>query len=221
MLSMFEEMQQTFDREKFLVIRGFLSSEMCQILYRYCLIKEARTRFKIAHNIKKYDQEWDGEFTDPYVMNVYSSYADPMMESVLDLSTATLSNCVGKNLLPNYSYWRLYTTGSDLKQHLDRASCEISASLCLGYDLSNLDENTDYRWNFNFINVEEQPTSVILEPGDLLMYKGCDLIHWRDPFMGINNAQVFMHYNDANGPFKNIYDGRPILGIPSIYSERI
>jgi hypothetical protein len=213
---MFEEMHQKFAKEKHLVLRGFLSEEMCRILYKYCLIKAERTKFKIDHNIEKYDQEWDGEFTDPYVMNVYSSYADPLMESILDLSTFTLSNCVGKNLLPNYSYWRLYTEGSDLKQHLDRASCEISASLCLGYDLSNLE--TDYRWGFNFINVDGKPVSVFLEPGDLLIYKGCDLVHWREPFLGVNNAQAFIHYNDADGPFKTIYDSRPILGIPSIYS---
>jgi len=215
--SMFLDMQEQFEKEKFLVIRGFLTPEMCQILYKYCLIKEERTKFKIEHDNEKYDDEWDGEYNDPYVMNVYSSYGDPMMDGLLELGCHALSNCVGRQLLPNYSYWRLYTTGSKLDKHLDRESCEISVSLCVGQDISNL--YSDYNWAFNFTNLEGKDTSICLNPGDLLVYKGCDLIHWREPFEGVNQAQVFMHYNDSLGPYKNVYDSRPILGIPSKFRK--
>jgi len=30
----------------------------------------------------------------------------------------------------------------------------------------------------------------------------------------MNHSQVFLHYNDALGPYNIKYDGRPILGIP-------
>ena len=43
------------------------------------------------------------------------------------------------------------------------------------------------------------------------------LEHWREPFDGDICGQVFLHYNDLNGPFahKNKFDGRAMLGLPS------
>ena len=50
----------------------------------------------------------------------------------------------------------------------------------------------------------------------MLIYSGCDLEHWREPFQGTVCSQVFLHYNHANGPFAktNLLDGRPLLGVP-------
>jgi hypothetical protein len=54
---------------------------------------------------------------------------------------------------------------------------------------------------------------VVLEPGDLVIYKGCDLEHWRNKFEGHICVQVFLFYNDIEGPFIfNKYDTRPFLG---------
>ena len=60
-------------------------------------------------------------------------------------------------------------------------------------------------------------TKVLLEVGDMLVYSGCELEHWREPFEGDICGQVFLHYNHVNGPFaeKNRFDGRPMLGLPS------
>jgi hypothetical protein len=53
--------------------------------------------------------------------------------------------------------------------------------------------------------------------GDMLVYSGCELEHWREPFEGNICGQVFLHYNHVNGPFaeKNKFDKRPMLGLPS------
>ena len=55
-----------------------------------------------------------------------------------------------------------------------------------------------------------------LKVGDMLIYSGCELEHWREPFQGNICSQVFLHYNHANGPFAktNLLDGRPLLGVP-------
>ena len=55
-----------------------------------------------------------------------------------------------------------------------------------------------------------------LKPGDMLIYSGCDLEHWRDPLEGELCGQAFLHYNHADGPFAktNLYDKRPLLGVP-------
>jgi hypothetical protein len=55
------------------------------------------------------------------------------------------------------------------------------------------------------------------EPGDAVIYKGCELEHGRDRFdVGESSyqVQVFLHYVTENGPFaeKYKYDGRPEIG---------
>jgi hypothetical protein len=56
-----------------------------------------------------------------------------------------------------------------------------------------------------------------IDVGDMLVYSGCELEHWREPFDGNICGQVFLHYNHVNGPFadKNKFDGRPKLGLPA------
>ena len=51
----------------------------------------------------------------------------------------------------------------------------------------------------------------------MLVYKGCEVEHWREAFSGVNCAQVFLHYNDASDPKaeQNKFDGRPFLGLPA------
>ena len=65
----------------------------------------------------------------------------------------------------------------------------------------------------------EISTTMNLKPGDMLVYKGMILEHWRDVFLGDNCAQVFLHYNnkDSKDADKNIFDNRPHLGLPSFY----
>ena len=41
-------------------------------------------------------------------------------------------------------------------------------------------------------------------------------INNRDNFKGLNHAQVFLHYNDKNGKYGEINDGREFLGLPSV-----
>ena len=62
---------------------------------------------------------------------------------------------------------------------------------------------------------------VNLKPGDMLIYSGCDLEHWRDAFPGKDCGQVFLHYNDRTKKTAkaNLYDTRPFLGLPSWFKN--
>ena len=60
------------------------------------------------------------------------------METLLQYGLQGMRDITGLNLKPTYSYWRLYKTGDELKRHKDRPSCEVSTTLCLGYNNSNL-----------------------------------------------------------------------------------
>ena len=55
-----------------------------------------------------------------------------------------------------------------------------------------------------------------LDPGDMLLYSGCDLEHWREEFRGNNCGQVFLHYNRKGSKLakENEFDKRPFIGLP-------
>ena len=89
--------------------------------------------------------------------------------------------------------------------------------MCLGYDNSNVDTKkyNNYNWPLWLGNKDsDNKLPVVLEPGDALLYRGCNIPHFRDSLIGLNHAQVFMHYNEADGKFSKKLDNRSILGIP-------
>ena len=120
-------------------------------------------------------------------------------------------------LNPSYAYARLYKKGDNLERHKDRSSCEISATLNLGGDpwALFLDPTGKGKMTDNGYEIgNAEGDAIIQQPGDMLMYYGCELEHWRETFKGENHAQVFLHFNDARKSTINKYDYRPFLGLP-------
>ena len=102
---------------------------MAGLLYQYCLVKVQQTDFKSMFAKDDYRPDWDGRFGDEQAPISYNCYGDAMMETILAASTKTLSQYVGFELTPNYSYWRLYQQNEVLLRHRDRESCEVSGTL--------------------------------------------------------------------------------------------
>ena len=194
---------------KYQVIKGALSYELANFIFNYFLLKRDAVKYMYENNIT-YDNGMLGTWTDAQIPNTYSHYADPVMETLLMKVLPVMKNETGLDLCPTYSYARLYKNKDELIRHKDRPSCEISTTIHLGGE----------PWPI-FIEPsgeEGKPgTKVLLEVGDMLVYSGCELEHWREPFDGNICGQVFLHYNHVNGPFaeKNKFDGRPMLGLPS------
>jgi len=122
----------------------------------------------------------------------------------------TMEKLTGLKLYPAYTYARIYKKGDELKRHKDRFSCEISTTLNLGGD----------EWPIYIEpsgNKNKKGIKVNLNPGDMLVYRGCDLEHWREKFKGKKCVQVFLHYNNSKTPGAkdNIFDRRPHIGLPS------
>ena len=205
-----------FEKNGYLVLKNFVDKNLCNFLYEYIKLSAIRLNF-LDENIgyKNYDESHYGTFRDQQAYGDYSKYGDPVFDTLLKSLTNKLSYVSNMSLIPTYSYHRLYTTETELKKHKDRPSCEISTTLCLGYDVSNLGYN--YNWPIFVKNKDNIEIPILLEPGDMVLYKGCILEHWREPFLGNNHAQVFLHYNDKNGKFNNLYDNRPELGLPSSF----
>lgn len=211
---MSKDIQDFFQSNKYVVIRNFLTYDMSLFFYQYCKNKVLSTDYKATFDKEYYNPDWDGRFTDNQINgNTYNSYGDVVFDTLNMLSLNKVQEFTAEELIHTYSFWRLYKNKDVLERHIDRESCEISTTLCLGYDNGTLLNDDDYCWPI-CLNKNGQEVSIELKPGDMLIYQGTEVEHWRDSFEGVNHAQVFLHYNRKNGRFNNLNDGRPILGIP-------
>ena len=208
--------QNYFEENNYVVIKEFLTAEMAEIFYQYTKTVTQAVDYKIQVDKPYHNESWDGGFGDAQVPDTFCRYGDPLIDTLMIMSLNKMQEFTGLTLVPNYTYWRLYQKGNELKRHTDRGSCEISATLCLGYDVSNVDSNSypDFDWPMFVADKTGKEIPVHMKPGDLIVYRGIEIEHWRERFIGLNHSQVFIHYNDVNGPIRNYLDGRHIIGIP-------
>ena len=105
--------------------------------------------------------------------------------------------------LYTYYYDRYYFSAQELKRHVDRDACEISVTIHIG---TNLNEP----WPICIKTPSGEEKSVLLSPGDGMIYKGCERPHWRDPMPSKKKGlfqkqeelyyhQIFFHYVLADG----------------------
>ena len=143
-------------------------------------------------------------------------YWHPQYRDVHTKIRLILEQAIGRKLYNTYYYDRFYFPGQALTIHADRPACEISVSVHVS---TNIEENwpiwiktpdifTDSSKMELISKGENRP--VDLEPGDGMVYKGCERPHWRDPMPGLIETalakakgyevhslyyqQIFFHY---------------------------
>ena len=212
----------SFKTKKYQVIRGALPKGMANFIFNYMMLQRDAVDFMVKNNKVNLANPFIGTREDRQVPGAYAKYGDWVMETLLMYMIPIMKQRTGMELIPTYTYTRLYEKGNILHRHKDRPSCEISTTLHLGgdkwpifLDPTGADFVIDERKN-TIKPGAPKGVRVDLKVGDMLIYSGCDLEHWREPFQGNVCSQVFLHYNHANGPFAttNLLDGRPLLGIP-------
>jgi len=200
----------SFKKNKYSVLKNAISKELASFVYQYFLNKRkvARVLFDQKY-ISPYTEYW-GVWNDQQVPNTYSHYGDMVMETLLQEVKPVMEKHTSLKLSETYSYARIYKKGDVLARHKDRYSCEISTTLNLGGDPWPIYLDPTGK-------VSQAGIEVNLDPGDMLIYSGCDLEHWREEFNGQDCGQVFLHYNKANSKNakKNKFDGRPFVGLPT------
>jgi hypothetical protein len=212
----------SFKKNKYQIIRQAISKELANIGYNYLQISAEADHWMLQNGVTHEGNPLVGNFKDQQVPGSYAKYADRLMEILLVQTIPIMKAKTNLDLIPTYSYTRLYRTGNILNRHKDRPSCEISTTLNLGGDpwpifIDPTGANNVIDEHQGIIKPDApKGVQVNLKPGDMLIYSGCELEHWREPFQGKLCGQVFLHYNHANGPFakSNLYDKRPLLGVP-------
>jgi hypothetical protein len=204
----------SFKRNKYKILKNAISPEVADFVYTYFLNKRTVARFLFDKKwISPFTTEW-GVWNDEQIPNTYSHYGDVAMETLLAKLNGKMEKETGYKLNPTYSYARIYKTGDVLHRHKDRYSCEVSTTLHLGGDPWPIYLDPTGKLGQAGVKVD-------LAPGDMLIYSGCELEHWREAFSGKNCGQVFLHYNDSRKKTakENKFDKRPMLGLPSWFKK--
>ena len=206
----------SFKKNKYVIIKQAISKELATFVANYFSIKKQvyDTCLKQRY-ISPYESILGSyEPADGQIPNTYSSYADIAMETLMLKCQPVMEKTTGLKLTPAYTYARIYKNGDVLKRHTDRFSCEISTTMNIGGDPWPLYLEPSGKEGLKGIKIS-------LKPGDMLVYSGCELEHWRNKFKGKECIQAFLHYNNCKTPGAkdNMFDKRPHLGLPSWFKR--
>jgi len=180
-----------------------LSDDMCSYLrtsmdtYREYVYRE--------HGKKWWsDKEEDAlAFNDRQIPLSFSHYGVPTCEALLHYLKPQFEEILEKSLDPCYTYSRIYYHKAFMEAHKDRPSCEFSSTI-------NLFGGEE--WPIYITGYSGETSEVILQPGWGIVYNGTECEHWRNENPGSNVYQTFLHYVDANGPYRDfIFDKRQYI----------
>jgi hypothetical protein len=182
--------------QKYKVVRNAVNKETLDVVKGAMIILK-----DVEYFLNGVPLENKKHFGDSQSPNSFTMYSNMFAESLMLYLKPLIERETCKTLLPTYSYSRIYWQGATLEKHKDRPACEYSISLCIDHDGTP--------WPIYFDGQE-----TILDSGDLVIYKGCETEHWREPYTGKEQIQTFLHYVDRDGPYRDqALDGRPMLGL--------
>ena len=168
--------KNNLNEKGYLHVKDVIDQSLCSFLTSYLLF-----------NSQVFKKE------DTQVLNSHVESHNHLLDTLLECLWVHIENIVEEKLIPTYAYSRLYQNGNILEKHRDREACEISMTLQLG-------RSHHYAWPI-YINNKRFD----LAEGDGLIYKGCDVDHWREKCDGPENyysGQIFLHYVRENGVYK-------------------
>ena len=205
-----------FKKKKYKVIRQAISKDLAAFVANYFMMqKQVYDTCRAQRYISPFENIiGQYENKDEQIPETYSHYSNIAMETLMLKCLPKMEEATSLKLYPAYTYARIYKKGDVLKRHKDRFSCEISTTMNLAGD----------DWPIYLEpsgEVGKKGIKVDLKPGDMLVYSGCELEHWRNKFKGKECIQAFLHYNNCKttGAKDNMFDKRPHLGLPSWFKR--
>jgi hypothetical protein len=206
----------SFKKNKYTVIRQAISKDLASFIANYfSMQKQVYDTCRAARYFSPFETilgYYEGK--NEQIPDTYSQYSNMAMETLLLKCQPDMEKATGLKLYPAYTYARIYKKGDELKRHKDRFSCEISTTMNLAGDDWPIYLEPSGETGKKGIKVD-------LKQGDMLVYSGCELEHWREKFKGKECIQVFLHYNNrkTRGSRDNMFDKRPHLGLPSWFKK--
>ena len=217
-----------FKKNKYAIVRQAISKDLAAFIANYfSMQKQVYDTCKATRYFSPFENiigHYENE--EEQIPNTYSQYANMAMETLMLKIQPVMEKTTGLKLYPAYTYARIYKKGDVLKRHKDRFSCEISTTMNLGGDdwplyLEPDSSKGGVKEGVGYVSENTKGVRVDLKPGDMMVYQGMELEHWRNKFKGKECIQVFLHYNNRKTPGAkdNMFDKRPHLGLPSWFKR--
>jgi hypothetical protein len=137
---------------------------------------------------------------DDLIKGCRTFYKEDKCEQLLQNLLPKMELLTGIKLYKVYSFARIYETGQILRAHKDRESCEITVTICLGH--------VGDPWPISLLDNEEKAHSFLLAPGDGLIFRGGEHLHWREKNHFGSTTNVLLHYVDQEGRFAGHRDDK-------------
>jgi len=217
-----------FKKNKYTIVRQAISKDLAAFIANYfSMQKQVYDTCKAARYFSPFENIIGNYENDQeQIPNTYSQYGNIAMETLMLKIQPLMEKETGLKLYPAYTYARIYKKEDVLKRHKDRFSCEISTTMNLGGDdwplyLEPDSSKGGVKEGVGYVSENTKGVRVDLKPGDMMVYRGMELEHWRDKFKGKQCIQAFLHYNNRKTPGAkdNMFDKRPHLGLPSWFKR--
>ena len=185
-------MREVFDQNGYLYVPNAVDFKSL-----YCsppVDKEGQRITGIERHFLRQKTEFNS--VEPQVKGSLERYNHPLYKRIHYSLMKKIEGILSMDLLPTYYFDRFYYEGQKLDRHSDRPSCEISATV-------QISTNRDEAWPIWFQRPDQTENSVSMKNGDMVLYRGCEREHWREPLTGENSYhhQIFFHYVNAQGPY--------------------
>ena len=221
--------QNTIDfvKNRYIVLRDFIPKEIITMtLDAWKVIERNPEQHKLYFHL---EEDIIHDSPPASLKKSHGSYCFPPAVALHHWLRNALRDVLDIRLKETYSYTRKYERGAYLKAHTDRPSCEISTTVCLDY---KTDDNTPWKvWGNGTQNwilrkqfqediwneVQNIPhhqrkkngsVQIALEVGDVLVYQGPNMVHWRDYLLGDYSYHMFLHFHNSSGQMQSMDDSR-------------
>ena len=207
-----ETQQERYDRQGYLALDNFVPETVARAFTLKLQGDFAQSGVDLLRQRKQ------SALLAQEAVEVYGFHYAPMIAFLWGMTPA-VQKITGRNLLPTYSYFRIYRKGDICRVHSDRYACEHSISLLLaasdnqpwplevGYDaVVTPKQMADESFG-------DRPFSAVtMHPGDAVLYQGVHRLHGRTtPNPNRWSAHLFLHWVDADGPYaEHAFDGQKI-----------
>jgi hypothetical protein len=131
---------------------------------------------------------------DSHVALRFAQHNECLMQYYHRQLCAFFAQIAQQSIKPSYCYFSSYRRGTTLSKHVDREQCQLTASLLIDYEATRLD---DQAWPLYLeLPASGEQIPIVLQPGTCVLYRGCELPHYRDEFRGERSTSSFLHYVD-------------------------
>lgn len=162
------------------------------------LIAGETRQFVHDYALKKAASLTDQQLLDKQVPGTPAFYGDAVLENLMLRLQPAIERATGLSVHPTYAYGRVYKRGDVLQPHRDREACELTVSVNLG----TVPDVPWPLWIEGDGDGDGGGVAIDLAPGDAVLFRGVERTHWRDRFTGERAVQVFLHYVDQHGPYR-------------------